>query len=146
MKQCRKCSVVKDSSNFYPAKNTKDGLYAWCKDCYLEYAKNRPKRSRSAEDNRRYNLMSTYGITPEEFDAILVRQGGKCATCPRKPNGTSNFHVDHDHSCCPGPRSCGKCVRGILCGNCNKALGFINDDAKVLENLRNYVLQTVFLP
>jgi hypothetical protein len=41
---------------------------------------------------------------------------------------TERLTVDHDHACCPGPRSCGKCVRGRLCGACNTALGSLRDD------------------
>lgn len=33
-----------------------------------------------------------------------------------------NFAIDHDHRCCPGERSCGQCVRGIVCRACNNAM------------------------
>ena len=60
---------------------------------------------------------------------------GKCYTC--KVNKATN--IDHDHSCCPGNRSCGKCVRGILCTQCNTALGLLKDSKEVLQNLIKYL-------
>lgn len=33
--------------------------------------------------------------------------------------------TDHDHECCPGARSCGVCVRGIVCYDCNNIEGKI---------------------
>lgn len=55
------------------------------------------------------------GITQEEFDALLASQNGICAGGCGRPA----TDLDHDHACCPGRRSCGKCVRGILCTTCN---------------------------
>lgn len=49
------------------------------------------------------------------------------------------MHIDHDHSCCPGKGSCGKCVRGILCRNCNVGLGFLKDSIPRLEDAISYL-------
>jgi hypothetical protein len=46
--------------------------------------------------------------------------------------------VDHDHECCPGPRSCGKCVRGLICNECNLALG-LGQDPQTLRSLADYL-------
>ncbi|SDT83772.1 endonuclease domain-containing protein [Gordonia westfalica] len=53
------------------------------------------------------------------------------------------LHIDHDHSCCP-PRSkqwrtCGQCVRGFLCGSCNRGLGLLKDDPNVLRSAIEYL-------
>ena len=79
---------------------------------------------------RRRHLMGTYNITPEQYDEILARQGGHCAMCPAvvADEAGRQLHVDHDHSCCPGDRSCGRCVRGLLCKRCNTMLGCADDD------------------
>ena len=49
------------------------------------------------------------------------------------------FAVDHDHSCCPGNISCGRCLRGMLCQHCNAALGFLRDDHERIARLAEYV-------
>ena len=49
--------------------------------------------------------------------------------------------VDHDHTCCPAGRSCGSCVRGILCRKCNVAIGYLKDDAGYAEAAARYLRQ-----
>lgn len=61
----------------------------------------------------------------EQFEAMLSAQGGVCAICQA---GEGVLQVDHDHSCCAGQRSCGSCVRGLLCAKCNTAVAFFGDD------------------
>ena len=65
------------------------------------------------QKDRRYALKHEFGLTLEEYNEMILAQGGKCAACGRP----SKLHVDHDH------RS-GR-VRGLLCGPCNRALGFL---------------------
>jgi hypothetical protein len=77
------------------------------------------------KSNRKYRI-SLYGLTPELFDLLLKKQDYACAIC-REPFGDGHLiHVDHDHACCPEKnRSCGRCLRGLLCHGCNIALGQI---------------------
>jgi hypothetical protein len=66
---------------------------------------------------RRYGLKHRHGITVEEYDALLKRQGGHCALCPAKPGEygqNGRLHVDHCHET-------GK-NRGLLCNRCNHAI------------------------
>lgn len=76
-----------------------------------------------------------YGVTPEEYAAAL-RDG--CTICHRIYDALS---VDHDHSCCPGASSCGECVRGFLCRQCNWALGLFRDDPASLVRAAQYLNQ-----
>ena len=82
----------------------------------------------------------TYHITEEQQYALLDAQGWCCANprC-RAPLQFRAAHVDHDHACCPGGRSCGKCIRGFLCRNCNSALGHIKDSEQRLLGLLDYL-------
>lgn len=141
MKTCLRCKTEQPFENFAKSKGTKDGYYGWCRACASAYNKTRPRQVRSPEKIREYHLRHKYGITPEQFDALLESQGGTCATCFRVPSeGTKRFSVDHDHSCCPGEFTCGKCIRGLLCGNCNTALGLVNDEVAILDKMRAYLL------
>lgn len=90
-----------------------------------------------------------YGMTVAEVDALRESQGGRCAACgyrpdnedfpaiqgggpnPRLGNGSATLQIDHCHKT-------GK-NRGMLCGNCNSALGHVNDDIKQLEALIAYL-------
>lgn len=91
------------------------------------------------EKRRARGLWQNYGMTIAEFEDKLRQQGGKCGLCRTdkpfvKPNSRSrHWHVDHDHSCCPKARSCGKCVRALLCSNCNLMLGNAKDDISILQ-------------
>jgi Recombination endonuclease VII len=70
-----------------------------------------------------------FGITEDQFNKMLEDQHHACAIC-REPFQDQRICVDHDHRCCPVPpnahaRSCGKCVRGLLCVRCNTWLGWM---------------------
>lgn len=71
-----------------------------------------------------------YGITLEEYDILLTKQGGKCAICGRVETD-SYFCVDHDHKT--------KVVRGILCFYCNTALGMLSDDLETVKKAVAYL-------
>lgn len=90
------------------------------------------KRANTPERQRAYRLKSMYGITPEEYDAILESQGGGCAICEVKASVSGRaLHVDHDHES-------GK-VRGILCTHCNPGIGYFKDNLQLLEKAMIYL-------
>jgi recombination endonuclease VII len=75
--------------------------------------------------NRKYRL-SQYGLSPERFAELLEAQGYACAMGGEPFEDGAPVCIDHDHGCCPDEkRSCGRCVRGLLCVSCNTALGII---------------------
>lgn len=77
-------------------------------------------------------------MTRAEIDELAVVQGG-CLICESRTPKGKNWHVDHDHSCCPGPVTCGRCIRAVLCSECNTGLGKFQDDPKILEKAAAYV-------
>lgn len=146
-KRCPKCEEVKDVSDF-PGKTN-----SYCKPCNNEYArayrKANPDVHRKASARhiakdpkayyRKQNLRR-FGLTPETFDALLESQAGRCAICRTGIPTGHGWHVDHDHACCPPPgRTCGKCVRAILCSECNTGLGKFRDDPAVLRAAAEYL-------
>lgn len=84
----------------------------------------RSQADRGLDDDlvRRRYLKSKYGLTLEQYNEILESQGGGCAICHKEPV-RNPLCVDHDHRCCPGSKTCGKCVRGLLCVYCNSTVG-----------------------
>lgn len=84
-----------------------------------------------------------HGITYDRYAEIRLRQRGQCPVCAEHLGKfNENIVIDHDHSCCDRPRSCGSCVRGILHRRCNAAIGHLGDDPDKMERtaayLRNY--------
>lgn len=81
----------------------------------------RQKKYASSECSKRAGraawVMRVYGLTLEEFDAILAFQDGRCGVCQREPRAGETFHIDHEHS----NKGAGV-VRGILCPYCNTRL------------------------
>lgn len=86
-----------------------------------------------------YHLKWKYGLTVEQRDALLAEQAGKCAICGTTEPGAKGWAIDHDHACCAETKTCGECVRGILCGRCNLAIGLFDDDPGRLRDAAEYV-------
>lgn len=87
------------------------------------YCKRHFDTSPPARERARTRQLALYGLTPSDYARILLEQGGGCGVCGITPEELGgSLHVDHDHACCPGVSSCGSCVRGLLCPNCNQAL------------------------
>jgi len=77
--------------------------------------------------------LARYGLTIEDYQALLKKQGGHCAICP-SPIGNSkhiSLFVDHCHKT--------KAVRGLLCHNCNAILGHAKDDPSILRVAADYL-------
>lgn len=94
------------------------------------------------DERRRVARLWKFGLTPETFAEMLAAQNGRCAICDTddpKGNRVSTWTVDHDHTCCPGKTSCGRCVRGLLCNRCNRGIGMFGDDPVILESAAAYL-------
>ena len=117
----------------------------WRKDHPEEYraAQRRYSTSPKGRAAKRRSLLERFNLTQEQYDAMLADQGGVCAIC-RQPEthkhrgrGTIvSLSIDHDHRCCPGVGSCGKCVRGLLCDRCNVCR--FPDDPAILRAAADY--------
>jgi len=138
-KKCTGCLRVLPVDEFYAKSNGQPGGIARCKSCKRTYGKKHHKANRVENlekkklywlENRNSIRVRKYGITTEHFEAMFAAQSGLCKICGEPETATLNgkvrsLCVDHDHSCCPGERSCGKCVRGLLCLGCNVKLGWL---------------------
>ena len=80
------------------------------------------------EANFRRYLKRNYDMTPEDYANRLAFQDGRCAIC-REPMVRPN--VDHDHET--------GIVRGILCSECNSAIGLMKDDPQRLTAAAEYL-------
>ena len=131
-RQCKTCRKWKDAdTEFY-------GRWGECKECQVARSQAwilaHPEQTRTHRKRARF---AAYGITEEDFHAILADQDGTCAICntidPGRgtKNGTAQWHIDHDHET--------GAVRGILCRRCNLAIGHFNDDPAMLDKAAAYL-------
>ena len=128
----KRCDTDKPVSEFWKMTKARDGLQANCKPCNL------------TASSRSYRVR-TYNVHPDWYDETLAAQDYRCAVCNRHQSELGEgkagvFHIDHDHKCCPGEGSCGKCVRGLLCPNCNRGIGLLGDDVNRLMNAAAYLM------
>ncbi len=79
-------------------------------------------------EGRRKHIETCFGLTLEDYDAILREQDGKCAICRKPPKPGKSLAVDHAHrEGRSGP------VRGLLCFFCNKRLIGARADEAILR-------------
>lgn len=108
--RCSRCEEVKPAEAFALNRTRRTGLQGVCYACH--------------RDRR-------YGLLPGQFDQLMADQDGKCAICRQTCPRQMELSVDHDHAT-------GK-VRGLLCQNCNAALGMFKDDPALLSRAIDYL-------
>ena len=99
----------------------------------------RAERARAKKARHERMTQTVYGLDVGEYEALHDSQGGHCAICQTSTGAARHLAVDHDHACCPGRTSCGRCVRGLLCGPCNRMLGRFRDDPEALTRAARYL-------
>lgn len=148
-KICSSCNSEKPVSAFGKRPEYRDGYRNQCNPCRsastaryskteagvrsAKAARAREKANRPPSGLRWSKLRTKYGITQEEYETRLERQGLKCAVC-RSPSPKSRrgvFVVDHCHYT-------GR-VRGLLCTPCNTAIGNLGDTLAGVEAAANYL-------
>lgn len=129
-KLCPSCGEWKPEDDFSRNSNSSDGLNHRCRRCHASAQKK-----------------SKYGIDIVEFESLLDAQGGTCAICPATARVDGfRLSIDHDHTCCPGTLSCGRCIRGILCPDCNRGMGLFRDNINSLLRAAEYLRGGVIPP
>ncbi|WP_107098074.1 endonuclease VII domain-containing protein [Streptomyces atriruber] len=113
-KLCRTCGEVKAHGEWHRNATASDGLSTRCKAC-------------RAVQGRAGHLKRQYGMTEAERDELVASQKGLCVICLSAPA----IHMDHCHET-------GK-VRGVLCFNCNSAIGKLGDDPDTVRRAAAYL-------
>ena len=108
-----------------------------CEQCRL--AANKYRREKRKNDNEKIGYdprrFRRHNITKEEYDSLLLKNDKKCWICSMY----EAVHIDHDHKCCAGSHSCGKCIRGVLCSNCNTAIGLMGESIERFKKAIKYL-------
>lgn len=157
-KACTRCGETKPLTEFYKTINRhgKPWTYSRCKECQREQMREIHRRDpskaaqrykqrrarlrrarltaeeRALESKRQVDRVRAraHGLIPEQLEAMLEGQGGRCAICGRLP-GKRRLAIDHDHET--------NQVRELLCGPCNQGLGFFGDDPDLLMKAASYL-------
>lgn len=147
MKKCTKCQQEKELSEFY--NHVKFGPRPECKPCSKarnaeNWKKNKSKIDKKNREwqqankeklyqySRKQNLRRKYGITPEQYEKMLISQGNSCSICKIHESEYGTFAVDHCHET--------NKVRGLLCSACNTALGLLKESITIVDNLKKYLI------
>lgn len=106
-------------------------------------AQNRAWQKANSERVSLLGVAWRVGLTVDAYLELLARYDGQCAICSATSSGAkgkSRLSVDHDHSCCPGYRSCGNCIRGPLCNDCNTGISRFDDNPDRLIAAAAYLM------
>ena len=118
MKKCPVCQQYKYDSEFYKNKTKKNGLSYSCKTC--------------SDLKERHRNLKKYGLSEEDYIQLCKTQNYKCKICGvSETELQKKLCIDHDHKT-------GK-VRGLLCNNCNLALGYFKDDIPAIKKAIDYL-------
>jgi hypothetical protein len=135
MKRCTRCQKEKPLNDFHSRKDRSSGYRSQCKLC----ARIGRKPQSGGKVTRAHRRKWRYNLTNEEFKMHLTLQNDLCAICCNPPKENKELVVDHDHSCCPTPPTCGRCTRGLLCHSCNTALARLGDSLEGISKVLAYL-------
>lgn len=128
-KQCKRCLEHKSRSEFNRRSTSLDGLNGLCRSCYsLRRKLVRESNPNTKTCDKIRHLKHFYKLALADYSRMLAEQQGLCIIC-----GLVMVRpcVDHDHITCK--------VRGLLCANCNVAIGMLRDSAKNAFALGKYL-------
>lgn len=89
------------------------------------------KKRRQSIFHHEHKKYERRGITKEEYDIVFEIQDGKCAICQNPPKSNQSLAMDHNHKTNE--------FRGLLCKECNRALGLFGDNIDRLTNAVIYL-------
>lgn len=140
-KVCVRCGTEKPLDLFSKGKAYKDGRRGTCKKCHSDYQSEYMKKNpdKYAEQLKRNSYTKAnwkrHRITEDAYNELMDLHDGNCHACKERPA----INIDHDHACCPKRFSCGKCVRGVLCLQCNTAIGLLSDSVVIFQRVIAYI-------
>lgn len=124
LKQCTKCHQEKTLDNF------KKHNGRWCTPCKNQWSRTNYKKKKPL--TRRFiNAKNHYGISEEDFKVMMKRKA--CEICKEPFQSSKDKNIDHCHNTDD--------IRGLLCGSCNKMLGYSKDDRKILMGAIKYLMK-----
>lgn len=130
MKTCTACLKSKPLSSFHKCKPRKDGYHYTCKQC--RSLKRNFENSQRPEHKVSSDLKYRYGITLRQYESLLASQNYCCTICKvHSSEFSKRLHVDHCHLT--------NGIRGLLCSNCNIALGLLKDSPELLIQAYKYL-------
>jgi hypothetical protein len=132
MKFCKVCFINQPIENFTSNKQNADNLHTSCKKCLSSYRKIQRSTPSQKEKNKLYAIRSKYNLSSEEYYEIISRGCDSCGS-------SVGIAIDHDHLCCPATKTCGKCIRGVLCRRCNTAEGIFKTNPQSIYGLIEYM-------
>lgn len=155
MKICTKCKIEQPKTDFVKDKTSPDGLTCWCKKCRnshnatwrlnnkdkMKALNDKHKPTRKAyyskpEVKLKYRVSyieNTFGIKYSVYEELLLKQNNVCAICKQPEKQIRNNYLAIDHCHTTGV------VRGLLCSNCNRALGLFGDSTETLSSAISYL-------
>lgn len=139
-KLCKTCNTNKEINLFVKSTYCKSGYRSICKACFnAYYAKRRiEKYEKVREYEKKFHfkrrLKYDYNLTEEQYLLLKENQNYSCAICK---DSKKKLVIDHCHTT-------GK-VRGLLCTNCNTALGHFKDNIKFLDSAKDYLNKNVHI-
>jgi hypothetical protein len=125
--KCKKCDNLITQEN---ATYNNHYLRSTCRECQKKYLKNYYGSTSSVEKRQIMHYKSRYNIDLELHRKLSEQQNGMCAICGVKPDNKL-LSLDHNHKT-------GE-IRGLLCNNCNVALGNLREDESIILNMLEYL-------